>query len=117
MRHRIGGRKLSRPTDHRMALYRNLVTDLLTYEGIITTEAKAKETKKIAEKIITLGKKNSLAARRQVVAVLADKAVVKKLFDDIGPSYAGVDGGYTRIVKLWPRKGDGAPLCRLELVK
>ncbi|OGO02149.1 MAG: 50S ribosomal protein L17 [Chloroflexi bacterium RBG_13_52_14] len=116
MRHKIAGRKLSRATDHRMALYRNLVTDLLRYEKIVTTEAKAKEARSLAEKMITLGKKGGLPARRQALVVVYDKDVVNKLFAELGPRYAQRAGGYTRVVKLGPRLGDGAPMAQLELV-
>ncbi|MFQ5925099.1 MAG: 50S ribosomal protein L17 [Dehalococcoidia bacterium] len=116
MRHRVAGRKLSRPTGHRVSMYRNLVTDLLRYEKLVTTEAKAKEVRGMAEKIITLGKDGDLHARRQALAFVTDKKVVKKLFDEIAPRYAHRPGGYTRIVKLEPRLGDGAAMARLELV-
>ena len=116
MRHRVAGRKLSRPTGHRLALYRNLVTDLLRYERIVTTEAKAKEAERLAEKMITLGKQGTLHARRQALSFIADKKVVEKVFADIGPRYAERSGGYTRLVKLGPRLGDGAPMAQLELV-
>ncbi len=116
MRHRIAGRHLGRATEHRIALYRNLVTDLLRYEKIATTEAKAKEVRSIAEKIITLGKRGNLHARRQALAFVNDKKVVDKLFEDIGPRYAERQGGYTRIIKLGPRHGDGAAMAQLELV-
>ena len=117
MRHRVAGRKLSRPTGHRIALYRNLVTDLLRYEKIVTTEAKAKEVRRMAEKIITLGKNGSLSSRRQALSFVSDKKVVAKLFSELGPRYATRPGGYTRMVKLQPRIGDGAPMARLELVE
>jgi large subunit ribosomal protein L17 len=116
MRHKVAGRKLSRATDHRMALYRNLVTDLLRYEKIVTTEAKAKEARSLAEKMITLGKQKNLNARRQALAFVYDKDVVDKLFAELGPRYAERPGGYTRVVKLGPRLGDGAPMAHLELV-
>ena len=116
MRHKVAGRKLSRATDHRMALYRNLVTDLLRYEKIVTTEAKAKEARSLAEKMITLGKQKNLNARRQALAFVYDKDVVDKLFTELGPRYAESPGGYTRVVKLGPRLGDGAPMAHLELV-
>ena len=117
MRHRKSGRKLGRKSDHRRALYRNMVTDLLRNEHLSTTEAKAKEIKGIAEKIITLGKREDLHARRQALAYVADKKVVSKVFDDLGPRYAERPGGYTRLVKLGPRLGDAAPMARLELVE
>jgi large subunit ribosomal protein L17 len=116
MRHRVAGRKLSRATDHRMALYRNLVTDLLRYEKIVTTEAKAKEARPLAEKVITLGKKGNLNARRQAIAFIYDTKVVDKIFTELGPRYSNRPGGYTRVVKLGPRSGDGAPMAQLELV-
>jgi len=117
MRHRVAGRKLSRPTDHRLLMYRNLVTDLLRYEKIVTTEAKAKEVRGLAERMITLGKNGSLQARRQALAFVTDKKVVSKLFDELGPRYVDRAGGYTRITKLGPRLGDGAPMAQLELVE
>ncbi len=116
MRHRVAGRKLSRSTGHRRALYRNLVTDLLRYERIVTTEAKAKEVRPLAEKVITWGKQGTLHARRQALSFVLDKKVVDKVFDDIGPRYAERPGGYTRLAKLGPRLGDGAPMAQLELV-
>jgi large subunit ribosomal protein L17 len=99
-----------------MALYRNLVTDLLRYEKIVTTEAKAKEARSLAEKMITLGKRKNLNARRQALAFVYDKDLVDKLFTELGPRYAERPGGYTRVVKLGPRLGDGAPMAHLELV-
>ncbi len=117
MAHRIAGRKLGRPTDHRLALFRNLVTDLLRYEKIITTEAKAKEVRGLAEKIITWGKRGDLHARRQALRIVYDKKVVAKVFDELAPRYSQRPGGYTRIVKLGPRQGDGARMAQLELVE
>jgi len=99
-----------------MALYRNLVTDLLRYEKITTTEAKAREARAMAEKMITLGKEGTLHARRQALAFVLDKKVVDKLFDELARRYAERPGGYTRILKLGTRLGDAAPLARLELV-
>jgi large subunit ribosomal protein L17 len=116
MRHRVAHRKLNRTTDHRLALLRNLVTDLLRHESLRTTEAKAKEVRSLAEKVITLGKHGDLHARRQALRVVRDPDVVKKVFDDIAPRYVGRGGGYTRIIKLGPRLGDGAPMAQLELV-
>ncbi len=116
MAHRIDGRKLGRPTDHRLALFRNQVTDLLRYEKIITTEAKAKEVRGLAEKMITLGKRGDLHARRQALRFVYDKKIVEKLFDDLAARYATRPGGYTRIVKLSPRQGDGARMAQLEMV-
>ncbi len=116
MRHRLNGRHLGRDTAHRTALYRNLVTDLLRYERITTTEAKAKEIRPIAEKIITLGRRGDLHARRQANRFLYDPKVVKKVFDDLGPRMKERHGGYLRITGLEPRKGDGAHMASIELV-
>ena len=117
MTHRAAGRhKLERPTDHRLAMLRNQVTDLLRHEKIVTTEAKARAVRGIAERMITWGKRGSLHARRQVLRVVSDKETVKKLFDDLGPRFADRAGGYTRIVRLGPRKGDAARMAQLELV-
>jgi large subunit ribosomal protein L17 len=116
MRHRIAGRKLNRPTSQRLALLRGQVTDLLRYEKIRTTEAKAKEVRPLAERMITLGKEGSLHSRRQALRLATDPGVVKKVFEEFGPRYADRHGGYTRIVKLGPRRGDGAPMAQLELV-
>ena len=117
MRHKVAGRKLDIPTGHRRALYRNLVTDLLGYEKIVTTEPKAKEVRGLAEKMITLGKEGSLSSRRQALSYILDKTVVDKLFGELAPRYAERHGGYTRLVKLGPRLGDAAPMVQLELVK
>ena len=117
MRHRIAGRKLGRPTAHRWALYRNLVADLIKYEKIVTTEAKAKEIRGMAEKIITLGKEGSLASRRRALAFVTDKKLVDKIFNELAPRYAERPGGYTRLVKLGRRVGDGARLAQVELVE
>jgi large subunit ribosomal protein L17 len=117
MRHQIAGRKLGRATGHRRALYRNLVTDLLKHEKIITTEAKAKEVRGLAEKMITLGKKSGLHSYRQALSFIMDKKVTEKVFADLAPRYSQRSGGYTRIVKLEPRLGDGAPMVKLELVE
>ncbi len=117
MAHRIDGRKLGRATDHRLALFRNLVTDLLKHEKIITTEAKAREVKGLAEKMITLGKRGDLHARRQALGFVYDKKVVDKLFDNLGPRYASRRGGYSRLVKIGQRQGDGARMAQLELLR
>ncbi len=117
MRHRVTGRKLGRATGHRRAMYRNLVTDLLGYEKITTTEAKAKEVRSLAERMITLGKKGGLHARRQALSFVLDEKVAEKIFTDLAPRYAERPGGYTRITKLGRRLGDGAPMVQLELVK
>ena len=117
MRHKISGRKLSRTTSHRRALYRNLVTDLLNHEKIVTTEAKAKEVRGLTEKMITLGKKGTLHNYRRALSYIMSERVAKKVFSDLAPRYAERPGGYTRIVKLAPRLGDGAPMVQLELVE
>ena len=111
-----GYRKLGKPTAHRKAMLRNLVTDLLREGRISTTECRAKEAGRAAEKMITLGKRGDLHARRQALAYVYDESVVKKLFDDIAPRYAERNGGYTRILKLGPRRGDNAETVFLELV-
>jgi large subunit ribosomal protein L17 len=116
MRHQVKGRKLRRPTAHRLALLRNLVTSFLEKERVRTTLAKAKEVRPLAEKMITLGKKGTLHARRQVMAFVRKEAVVAKIFDDLGPRFGQRPGGYSRIVKLGRRLGDGADLAMLELV-
>lgn len=117
MRHQIAGRKLSRPTAQRWALYRNLVADLFKYGKIVTTEAKAKEIRGLAEKVITLGKEGSLASRRRALAFVTDKKIVDKVFDEFALRYAERPGGYTRLVKLGRRVGDGAPLTQIEMVE
>ena len=115
MRHRKTGRKLNRTPSHRKALLRNMATDLLEHEEMVTTLPKAKELRPYAEKLITLGKKESLHARRRALSLIRRKSVVAKLFDDLAPRYAKRSGGYTRIVKLGNRKGDAAPLAMIEL--
>jgi large subunit ribosomal protein L17 len=116
MANRIAGRKLGRPTDHRLALFRNLVTDLLRHEKIITTEAKAKEVRGFAERMITLGKRGDLHSRRQALRFVYDKKIVEKVFDSLAERYATRPGGYTRVVKLGLRHGDGARMAQLEMV-
>ena len=116
MRHRIAGRKLSRPTAHRMSMLRTAVTDLLRHETLRTTDAKAREIRRMAEKVITRGKTNTLHSRRLAAAVLRDKKVLSKLFDELGERYEDRPGGYTRIVKLGSRKGDAAPMAIIELM-
>jgi large subunit ribosomal protein L17 len=117
MPHQIKGRKLGRPTDQRDALLRNLVRDLLIHGRITTTEAKAKEARRLAERIITYGKKGTLHHRRLALAIITDKEVVRKLFEELAPRYANRPGGYTRVLKLGRRKGDAAPMALLELVQ
>ncbi|MBI4295341.1 MAG: 50S ribosomal protein L17 [Chloroflexi bacterium] len=117
MRHKVAGRRFSRPTGHRISMYRNLVTDLLRYEKITTTLPKAREIRAMAEKMITLGKRGTLHHRRQALAFVLDKDVVDKLFSTLAARYATRLGGYTRTVKLGPRAGDGAETARIELVQ
>ena len=116
MRHRWGGRKLGRTTGHRLALLRNLMTDLIRYEHLQTTEPKASELRREVEKLIGTARGNDLHARRMVAAKLYDPTVVQKLFAEIVPRYQDRPGGFTRVVKLQPRRGDGAPMAQIELV-
>jgi len=116
MRHNIAGRKLNRPSGHRKALFRNLVTDLLRHDKIVTTEPKAKEARRLAEKMITLGKKGGLHARRQALSFIYDEKVVERVFTELSERYAERSGGYTRITKLGPRLGDGAAMAQLEMM-
>jgi large subunit ribosomal protein L17 len=116
MRHRIAGRSLSRDKDHRRALFRNLITELLRHERIETTEAKAKAIRADAEKIITLAKRGDVHARRLASQTLMDPDVTKKLFETLGPRYKERKGGYTRLFKVGPRLGDAAPVVIVELV-
>lgn len=120
MRHRVGGRRLNRPTGVRTALRRNLMTQLFRQERIRTTKAKAAAIRAASEKLITLAKRaepqNQVHARRLAAGRLNDPEVVKKLFDDIAPRFQARPGGYTRVLKLGPRKGDGAEMVLLELV-
>ncbi|NLU09373.1 MAG: 50S ribosomal protein L17 [Tepidanaerobacter acetatoxydans] len=109
-------RKLGRPSGHRKMMLRNLTTDLLKYGRIETTETRAKEVRRMAEKMITLAKKDDLAARRLVLAEVLDETTVKNLFDNIAPKYKDRNGGYVRITKVGPRQGDAAPKAILELV-
>ncbi len=118
MRHSNSGRKLSRTPSHRKALLHNLAKALLIHGRIRTTEMKAKELRGVVEPLITLAKRNDMHARRQAYRVLCDYSLVKRLFDEIGPKFAGVPGGYTRIMKLaMPRKGDNAPMAIIELTR
>lgn len=116
MRHGKAGKKLGRVTAHRWALFRNLLTALFTHERITTTEAKAKAVRGLADQMITLAKRESLHARRQVLSLVPDAGVVKKLFDSVAARYTDRHGGYTRIIKAGHRPGDNAPLVLLELV-
>ena len=111
-----GYRKLGRNTAHRKSMLRNLVTDLLKYGRIQTTQDRAKEARRIAEKMITLAKRGDLHARRQVLSYVFDESTVTKLFEEIAPKYADRNGGYTRVLKLGPRQGDCAEVVFVELV-
>jgi large subunit ribosomal protein L17 len=116
MRHRHGLRKLNRTSEHRLAMFRNLANSLITHEAIKTTLPKAKELRRIVEPLITLGKEPTLANRRLAFDRTRDRAVVTKLFDELGPRYQARPGGYTRILKMGFRVGDNAPLAFVELV-
>ena len=112
----MGTRKLGRPTDQRMAMLRNMVTSLLENGKIETTVTRAKEVRSLAEKMITLGKTNTLHSRRQALAFITKESVVTKVFEELAPKYAERNGGYTRIVKIGNRKGDNAPVSIIEFV-
>lgn len=117
MRHAKKGRKLGTDASHRKAMLRSLASSLLTNERIKTTEARAKEVRVLAERIITWGKRGDVHSRRLAMAELGDRSLAHKVFDDIAERYSERDGGYTRILKLGPRKGDGAPMVIIELVE
>jgi large subunit ribosomal protein L17 len=117
VRHRKAGRQLGRDSSHRRALYRSLVTSLIEHERIETTEAKAKEIRIFADKMISLGKEKTLAARRRAVAFLQSRSTAKKLFDEVAPRFESRNGGYTRLIKTRSRVGDGAPMVLVELVE
>ncbi len=110
-------RKLGLRSDHRRSVLRNSVTSLLEKEKIVTTETRAKEIKRLADRMITLGKRGDLHARRQAMSFLTSEAVVYKLFNDLAPRYEERQGGYTRIIKMGNRRGDGAPMAVIELVE
>ena len=116
MPHQVAGRKLGRTTSHRKALFRNLVTELIDKEHIVTTLYKAKELRPIAEKMITLGKRENLHARRQALSFVMSKTVVHKLFEKLAPRFSGRSGGYTRIIRLGFRKGDNAEVALIEFL-
>jgi len=116
MRHLKKGRKLNRSPSHRLAMLRNMATSLLRHDRITTTDAKAKELRRWADWLITLGKDGSLHARRRALAFVQDKAVVARLFSELGPRFQDRNGGYTRIVKVGRRRGDSAPLSVIELI-
>ncbi len=116
MRHRVHGRKLGRTSAHRKAMFRNQLTALFMHERITTTIAKAKDLRPLAEKMVTLARTGTLANRRRVLTMVSDKQVVRHLFDDIAPRFADRDGGYTRILRIGPRKGDNAEMAIIEFV-
>ena len=116
MRHQKAGRKLNKNGPHRKALFRNMVTSLLDHEQIQTTDAKAKELRGLADRMITLGKRGDLHARRQALSVIRDKKVAAKLFGELAERYRDRPGGYTRVIKLGHRAGDAAPQAMIELV-
>lgn len=117
MRHRVAMRKLGRPTGHRLALIRNLMTDLIRHERLQTTEPKAAELRREVEKLIGTARANDLHARRLAATKLYDRAVLQKLFSEIVPRFQDRPGGYTRTVKLGPRRGDGAPMAQIEILE
>ncbi len=117
MRHRMGHRKLGRDAAHRIALLRNLSISLITHGHLSTTLAKAKELRPFVEKLVTLGRRGHLAARRRALQILPHRHVVARLFSEVAPRFESRPGGYTRILKLGPRKGDGAPMARIEWVE
>ncbi|NJB69469.1 large subunit ribosomal protein L17 [Desulfobaculum xiamenense] len=118
MRHRKAGKKLNRPASHRDAMFRNMAKAMIVHESIRTTEVRAKELRRVVEKLVTLAQKNDVPARRQAYKVLGNHTLVKRLFDEIGPRFAGVPGGYTRVVKLGqPRTGDCAPMAIIEFTR
>lgn len=116
MRHKVDGRKFDMPTDQRMAMLRNLTTDVLKHGSVRTTEARAKEARRFVDRMVTLGKRGTVHARRQALAFVYDADVVADLFSEIAPQYADRPGGYTRVQKLGRRRGDGAAMAQLELV-
>lgn len=117
MRHGLLSKRFDRDKGQRQALFRGMVTDLLGYEKITTTESRAKEIRRVAEKMVTLGKRGDLNARRQALAYIYDEKIVDKLFDDLAKRYAERAGGYTRVIKIGPRVGDRAPEAVVELLK
>ena len=117
MRHNKSGKRLGRNTPHRTAMLRNMVTSLFDHEKLTTTDARAKELRKVADRMITLGKRGDLHARRQVLSIIRDQKIVAKLFDQIGPRYKDRSGGYTRILKLGSRLGDNAPQSIIALME
>ena len=116
MRHRVDGRRFDMPTAQRMAMFRNITTEVLRHGSVRTTEPRAKEARRFVDRMVTLGKRGTVHARRQALAFVYDPDVVTRLFDEIAPAYTTRPGGYTRVQKLGPRKGDGAMMAQLELV-
>lgn len=116
MRHKNAGRRLGRDTAHRQAMLRNMVTSLFEHERIVTTAPKAKELRKLADRMMTLAKRGDLHARRQALSVIRDRRVVAKLFDQLKEDYMDRNGGYTRIIRTGVRSGDAAPMAIIELV-
>ncbi len=116
MRHRKGGRKLNRSSAHRKAMFANMAAALIKHEQITTTVPKAKELRGVVDRLITLGKRGGLHARRQAIAAIGDRAMVNKLFATLGPRYAERNGGYTRVLRAGFRYGDAAPMAVIELV-
>jgi large subunit ribosomal protein L17 len=116
MRHRKSGRRLGMPGDRRKALLRSLATAMLIHEGIQTTETRAKELRRFVERLVTIGKRGDVTARRLALRKLPNKLLIEKVFDVYGPRYHQRPGGYTRIIKLGPRHGDAAPMARIEFV-
>jgi large subunit ribosomal protein L17 len=116
MRHRIAGRRLGRTSSHRKAMMRNLVTSLFEHEKITTTDAKAKELRGVADRMITLGKRGTLHARRQALSFIRDNRITKKVFEELSPRYTERMGGYTRVIKVGTREGDNALLSVIELM-
>ncbi|MCT8996972.1 50S ribosomal protein L17 [Chelativorans intermedius] len=116
MRHGKSGRKLNRTSSHRKAMFANMAASLIEHEQIVTTLPKAKELRPIVEKLVTLGKRGDLHARRQAIAAIRDEKLVKRLFDTIAPRYAARNGGYTRVLKAGFRHGDSAPMAVIEFV-
>ena len=116
MRHRVDGRRFDMPTAQRMAMFRNITTEVLKHGSVRTTEVRAKEARRFVDRMVTLGKRNTVHSRRQALAFVYDPDAVRRLFDEIAPAYATRPGGYTRVQKIGPRKGDGAMMAQLELV-
>jgi len=116
MRHGKAGRKFDMPTSQRNQMFRTITSAVIVRGGVQTTEARAKEARRLVEKMVTLGKRGTIHARRQALAYIDDRDVVQKLFDEVAPKYVDRPGGYTRVVKLGQRKGDAARIARIELV-